>query len=481
MSNEIRYFKRVFVLFFIGLTAIFGFSLYWNISRTRAAAVEFAKVEGYASYNIDVLVRRWASMHGGLYVPPTEQYPPNPYLTYIDDRDVVTSDGRILTLVNPAYLTRQLHELGDDQYGVKGHITSLKPIRPENKADEWEVVALTVFEKGDASEYSSLVKIDGKEFLRYMKPMITEQACLKCHEHQGYKVGNIRGGVSVSVPMESYYNVAGKQISRLLFAHILIYITVMLISIYAYRALFREMQKRNLAQIKVAESDRLKTAFLRNMSHEIRTPLNSIMGFSELISNPDSSPEERETYASVLCKNSNHLIDVVTDVLTVSSIETNQIKTQKQKVNINEVVGSLCERFRGEAERKGLEFSIILPLPDNQTEINTDEEKLSSILCKITDNALKFTSKGKIEIGYNLVDSFFEFYVKDTGSGIEPEVQKVIFEMFRQGDSKLNRKYEGSGLGLAIAKAYTEILGGEIWVNSTPGKGSEFYFTIPVL
>lgn len=481
MSNEIRYFKRVFVLFFIGLTAIFGFSLYWNISRTRAAAVEFAKVEGYASYNIDVLVRRWASMHGGLYVPPTEQYPPNPYLTFIDDRDVVTSDGRILTLVNPAYLTRQLHELGDDQYGVKGHITSLKPIRPENKADEWEVIALTAFEKGDVDEYSSLFKIDGKEFLRYMKPMITEQACLKCHEHQGYKVGNIRGGVSVSVPMESYYNVAGRQINRLLLAHILIYITVMLISIYAYRALFREMQKRNLAQIKVAESDRLKTAFLRNMSHEIRTPLNSVMGFSELIANPDSTPEERVTYASVLNKNSNHLIDVVTDVLTVSSIETNQIKVQKQKVNINEVVGSLCERFRGEADRKGLELSIILSLPDIQTEIVTDEEKLSSILCKITDNALKFTSKGKIEIGYNLVDSFFEFYVKDTGSGIEPEVQKVMFEMFRQGDSKLNRKYEGSGLGLAIAKAYTEILGGEIWADSTPGKGSEFYFTIPAL
>lgn len=481
MSNEIRYFKRVFVLFFFGLTAIFGFSLYWNISRTRNAAIEFAKVEGYASYNIDVLVRRWASMHGGLYVPPTEQYPPNPYLTFIDDRDVVTSDGRILTLVNPAYLTRQLHELGDDQYGVKGHITSLNPIRPENKADEWEIIALKEFEKGEVDEYSSLVKIDGEDFIRYMKPMITEQACLRCHEHQGYKVGNIRGGVSVSVPMEKYYDVAGKQINRLLFAHILIYITVMLISSFAYRSLFKEMQKRNMAQIKVAESDRLKTAFLQNMSHEIRTPLNSITGFSEMIANSDTTIEERNTYASILLKNSNHLIDVVNDVLTVSSIETNQIKIDKQKVIINEVVGSLCERFRGEAERKGLEFSIVLPLPDNQTEINTDEEKLTTILCKITDNALKFTTKGKIEIGYNLVDSFFEFYIKDTGSGIEPDIQEVMFEMFRQGDSKLNRKYEGSGLGLAIAKAYTEILGGEIWADSTPDKGSEFYFTIPAL
>jgi len=155
------------------------------------------------NYNKDVVYRRWAAMHGGVYVPATEKTPPSPYLSHIPDRDITTPGGKQLTLMNPAYMTRQVYELSETQYGLRGHITSLKPLRPQNAPDEWELNALSQFEKG-AKEYTGISTIDGRPYLRSMRPLITEDGCLKCHRHQGYRKGDIRGGISISVPWEPH-------------------------------------------------------------------------------------------------------------------------------------------------------------------------------------------------------------------------------------------------------------------------------------
>ena len=151
------------------------------------------------NYEKDVLYRRWATMHGGVYAPATPQTPPNPNLAHIPDRDITLPSGKKLTLVNPSYMTRQVHELGVTQHGVRGHITSLKPIRDQNAADDWEKAALQSFEKG-VNELHSIETLDGKPFLRFMRPLISEAGCLKCHAHQGYKTGDVRGGLSISIP-----------------------------------------------------------------------------------------------------------------------------------------------------------------------------------------------------------------------------------------------------------------------------------------
>ncbi len=196
MTNEIRYLKLVYSLFLIGLTLVVITSWYWNYKRAQTEAVEYAKIEATASYNKDLLYRRWASMHGGVYVPVSETTPPNPNLIYVKDRDIKGSNGITYTLVNPAYMTRQVHEIAEAQYGVKGHITSINPIRPLNKPDPWETLALRSFE-GENKEAFTVELSDSVEYLRYMKAMVTETACLKCHAQQGYKVGDIRGGISV--------------------------------------------------------------------------------------------------------------------------------------------------------------------------------------------------------------------------------------------------------------------------------------------
>jgi len=179
----------------LGLLAVI---LYFSIHEDREIALNRAM----DSYHKDLAVRRWAAERGGVYVPRNEKTPPNPHLAHRQDRDVTTTGGKELTLVNPAYMTRMVHELAEGAYGLKGHLTSLKPLRPENTPDAWERKALEAFEKG-AREYSEVIRENGKPVLRYMGAFRVEPACLSCHAHQGYRVGDVRGGISVTVPVGS--------------------------------------------------------------------------------------------------------------------------------------------------------------------------------------------------------------------------------------------------------------------------------------
>jgi hypothetical protein len=171
----------------------------WSYQQSYSAALEMASGWARNSHTKDVVFRQWAALHGGVYVPMTPETPPNPYLAHLPERDIVTPSGKKLTLMNPAYMIRQVHELGQKRDALQGHITSVRPIRPENAPDEWEKKALLAFERG-AKEVSSLDPIGHETYLRLMRPLITEAACLKCHAQQGYKVGDIRGGISSSVP-----------------------------------------------------------------------------------------------------------------------------------------------------------------------------------------------------------------------------------------------------------------------------------------
>ncbi|MDO8445769.1 MAG: PAS domain S-box protein [Deltaproteobacteria bacterium] len=161
-----------------------------------------ATVAARANINKDLSFRKWAASHGGVYVSPTEHTPPNPYLK-VPDRDVVTTTGKMLTLMNPAYMLRQMQSDFPGDYGTRSHITSLKPINPNNAPDAWEAKALHAFEQG-SKEQLETQQIDGQSYLRMMLPLIVEQGCLKCHEQQGYKLGDIRGGISSAIPLAPF-------------------------------------------------------------------------------------------------------------------------------------------------------------------------------------------------------------------------------------------------------------------------------------
>lgn len=194
-------------------TIIVGTVFLFNFISIRKEFSFLARLEAIASFNKDTVYRRWATMHGGVYVPVSEYTPPNPYLS-VQERDISTPSGKKLTLMNPAYMTRQSHELGKRQYGLRGHITSLKPLNPGNAPDPWESEALISFEQG-RNEVTSVEMIEGRPYYRLIRPFITEAGCLKCHSHQGYKVGDIRGGISLAVPMEPYLASAQRRIVQI--------------------------------------------------------------------------------------------------------------------------------------------------------------------------------------------------------------------------------------------------------------------------
>ncbi len=185
-------------------TALVILLLGWNLRQLTRKSLECALACACTHFEKDVLHRRWNASHGGVYVPVTAGTPPNPFLAHLPEREVRTPSGRLLTLMNPTYMTRQVYDLAKLSNGVKGHITSLKPLRPENAADDWEAKALRAFEQGRA-EVSEVVLQDGQDYLRLMRPLITERACLACHAAQGYKVGDVQGGISIAMPLAPFW------------------------------------------------------------------------------------------------------------------------------------------------------------------------------------------------------------------------------------------------------------------------------------
>ncbi|MCF8226905.1 MAG: PAS domain S-box protein [Bacteroidales bacterium] len=234
------------------------------------------------------------------------------------------------------------------------------------------------------------------------------------------------------------------------------------------------------AKEKAEESDRLKSAFLANMSHEIRTPMNGIMGFSELLTEGNTTPEESAEYLKVIKQSGKRMLDTLNDIIDLSKLEAGQMDISLSENNINDHFDYLYKFFHPEIQHKDIEFQIIKEHPQEEVIIKTDHEKLLAILSNLMKNAIKYTRRGKIEMGYTLHKGEIEFYVNDTGIGISKDRQNVIFDRFVQADLTITKKYEGAGLGLSISKGFIELMGGKIWVKSASGKGSDFHFTIPL-
>ncbi len=231
------------------------------------------------------------------------------------------------------------------------------------------------------------------------------------------------------------------------------------------------------AKEKAEESDRLKSAFLANMSHEILTPLNSIIGFSELLQDNDFDDQQKKEFLSHVIDNGNSLLSIVSDIMDISKIESRQIELRKTPVSVNQFLSRLIERSEFLPEKKDLRIRIDINSED--CIIITDKERLNQVFNNLISNAVKFTDQGYIQVGYRNEGDIVTFYVKDTGIGIPEEFHEIIFERFRQIETEKNRKYRGNGLGLAIAGSLVEMMGGKIWLDSSPGKGSVFYFSIP--
>ena len=235
-----------------------------------------------------------------------------------------------------------------------------------------------------------------------------------------------------------------------------------------------------MAKNKAEESDRLKSAFLANMSHEIRTPLNAILGFSGLLKDVFDSRDKTDEYVEIIESSGQQLLNIIDDILEISKIEAGQISISPDTININKVMRELYQLYSKQVELKNLKL-LLLDDYRNDFYTITDENRLKQIMCNLLNNAIKFTSEGKIQFGYKIEEDDIRFYVIDTGIGLSEEDCSIIFKPFRQVETGSTRNYGGNGLGLSISKALVEKLGGTLTVESEPMKGSSFSFTIPYI
>lgn len=316
-------------------------SLAYYVVQTKHGTLEEAKIQARAAYEKDIIYRRWNAGHGGVYVPVTEKTQPNPYLSDLPERDITTPSGKVLTLMNPAYMTRQAHELQKQKDGIRGHITSLHPIRPENTPDPWEAVALRAFERRDP-EISSVQEIEGREHIRLMRPLITEKGCLKCHAKQGYHEGDIRGGISVSIPMEPFRVIERRHILTFAMTHILLWLAGLGGIVLGTQKLRRSEHKRKQAEevlqrvhdeleIRVQE----RTAELLNTNERLQTEITERKRAEETLH------ESEERYRAIA---NNTILGITIMDTNYKIIMTNTTFAELFRKSPSEFVGKYCFR-----------------------------------------------------------------------------------------------------------------------------------------
>jgi signal transduction histidine kinase/CheY-like chemotaxis protein len=489
--TELGTLKRYSLLLIIGWSLLIGVSLFFFSQNKLINLAEVATSIARASHDKDIVYRRWNALQGGVYVPISEYVQPNPYLD-VPNKVVVTTDGLRLTLVNPAFMTRQVHELGGDMEGIKGHITSLTPISPGNEADEWERKALIKLESRSLVDFHELQTINGVPYMRYMRPMVTEEPCLKCHAKQGYKLGDVRGGISISVPMTALTSIYHRELAWLLMVHAFIWVLGLGGIIHGRVLLSRQITQRidlheraETAKEQAEAASKSKSEFLATMSHEIRTPLNGIMGMLQIALETPLDQEQRECL-DFAHDSSRKLLTILNDILDLSRIEAGRFEVNLGEVRLSEMISSVAGIFALDMKTKGLALKLEVTEGTPDT-ISTDGGRLRQILFNLIGNSVKFTESGSISLNVYTIPTpaaphshRLIIEVADTGPGIPQDMQDKIFQPFTQLEQGPTRKHGGTGLGLSIVRRLVQQLGGELNVESDSGQGCIMYVNIPV-
>jgi signal transduction histidine kinase/ActR/RegA family two-component response regulator len=405
-------------------------------------------------------------------------------------------------MVNPAYMTRQISELAQRNHGTQFHITSLKPIRPANAPDDWEQHALHAFEQG-THEHSELIAAgegNGKR-LRYMAPLRITPPCMQCHENQGYKIGDIRGGISVDLPFAPIEESTLPLRHRAIAAHLVVFLLVAvsggaLLNMLRQRwlNLAHSMRTESLARQALEAANRdlrhtrdaaeaaniAKSAFLANMSHEIRTPLNAITGMAHLIRR-GGLQEKQYGQMDKLESAGQHLLATINAILDLSKIEAGKFVIDEADVHVESIVGNVLSMLHDRACAKGLRLNTdIAPMP---ARLLGDATRLQQALLNYAANAVKFTESGGVTLRVRVEEQdahtvCLRFSVSDTGIGIPEDALPRLFNAFEQADNSMTRQFGGTGLGLAITRKIAEMMGGKVGAESIAGKGSTFWFSV---
>ena len=506
----------------------------WDTWETYAVTLESARTTTIESFRKDVIYRRWASLHGGIYAPVTPQTPPNPDLVDLPERDIRTPSGKLLTLINPAYMTRQAHELGNKESGTKGHLTSLNPLRAANAPDDWESRALQAFERGE-KERASLEKMGDETYFRFMRPLITEQSCMGCHAKQGYQVGSIRGGISAAAPWAPYRASMYAQIRSNVIGYALIWVLGILGLRLGRARLLEDLAARLRAQDALQASeqrlklvvDQLETSntelnllnsklaqfqgqllqseklaaigqLAAGVAHEINTPIGfvksnlgalknymeSLLGLVEVYERCSSPRSAQDEAALQAARNKADLNYVREDALVLLSESRDGLERMKKIVRgLRDFSRVDSAQWEDSDVMAGLEstLNVVNHTLGDKVEVLKHYGSLPLVRCNLAqinqvfmnlllNAAQAIEDHGQITLSCGTDGPWVWISVEDTGQGMSPMVQKRIFEPF------FTTKPVGQGTGLGLSLAYDSVQkhGGRIEVSSEPGHGSRF-------
>ena len=468
--------KKHLVWLIIIWTSIILASFAWNYSLIISNNRKVILNKSQAFFKQILTARAWNSQHGGVYVPITATTLPNPYL--IDTlRDILTVDGMQLTKINPAYMTRQIAEINKINYNLQFHITSLNPIRPANNADKWETMALHLFEE-NIGEILELVRNDSGSQYRYMAPLITEKSCLKCHSKQAYKLGDIRGGISVSFSSVLYLKVIQDQLIFFAIIYLLILILGLIGIVIYYRMsnnYFSIIKNKNAELLQINAT---KDKFFSIIAHDLKNPFNIILGYSDLLKTEyyDFKEDQRRKLINEIYKSSKSTFELLEDLLLWASSQNNKIEIVKEDLNLKKIIIEAIGVYLPGAEKKRISFDIGV---SDKLFINADKFTIKIVIANLFNNAIKFTPhKGNININATRKDNSIEISISDNGVGISPEIIPKLFRTEESISTLGTDNEKGTGLGLLLCKEFVKRHDGLIWVESEIGKGSEFKFTL---
>lgn len=470
--------KKVYLIWFIIIWNIILVGSYiWNFNLIKSGNTKVVLNKSRAFFEQILITRAWNAEHGGVYVSSATTIS-NPYLK--DSlKDIVTNNDLKLTKINPAYMTRQIAEVNNLYNDLHFHITSLKPIRPDNKADDWETKTLRMFENG-ATENLELIDGDTTSQYRYMAPLITEKSCLQCHSIQGYKYGDIRGGISISFPAKIYTEAVNNQIFSIRVIHLIVYI-LGIIGLLVFNRMANKylltIEDRNKELLKINAT---KDKFFSIIGHDLKSPFNAILGYSEILVEQcnEKDYDSIEEYAKAINLSSERAVSLLGNLLDWSQTQTGRMKFTPENFDFAIVTNEVIELLNDTAHQKSI---VIENKIKKNNLVYADEEMINTVLRNLIANAIKFSyPEGKITLSAEKINNELIVKIADNGVGISEKRIGKLFDISQNQSTSGTQKEKGTGLGLILCKEFIEKNNGRIWVESKVGIGSSFYFSIPL-
>ncbi len=524
--------------FIVGVAAVLsvtmGISLYFIDKNNEELIIKQVDLQAKALFRQIVITRQWVADHRGIFIEKVPWKEPSPYLSESEITDI---KGRKYVKESPAMVTKELSKYAMEKGLFWFHITSLKLINPENAPDEFETNALGEFESGRKKDSHTVEKNGLSYYFRYIAPLYVEEACLQCHSHQGYKVGDVRGAISVTIPMDYAFStitssrkvMAAGSAATISVLIIMLYIMMKELVLRPVKQLKTSMQdfysvkaaetpvirtgdeieslSRSFAEMskaltdyhtglenkvqaatksleeanaRLTELNEKKSDFIAKISHELRTPMTSIKGAMDylsakipIISHSSKDTEDLMEFLTVIRKNADRLIRMVNDTLDLERIESGMFDLHFSPVNMLVLIKEVVISFQSITAEKGITFKII---SETNGIVSADQDRIRQVLINLVSNAINFSPDNSgIRIEIAETDGRLAVTIRDQGPGIPVEVREKIFDKFYT----IGKRY-GTGLGLAICKGIIEAHKGEIMVLDGAEKGGAISFSLPV-